>query len=132
MKRGDENSTPAPPPTKFHHLRANGNQSCRNDMNHSTEKGSKWDFNHIFFDIYHRIFFAMKWRSISIPFPCFFSCSAIFFAPKEPFPSGDFQLLTRWWFQVSTHLKNMLVKLNHHPQVRLKNKKIFELPPPPS
>ena len=31
---------------------------------------------------------------------------------------------------VSTHLKNMLVKLDHFPKVRGENKQIFELPPP--
>ena len=33
-----------------------------------------------------------------------------------------------WWFQ-PTHLKNMLVKLDHFPKVRGANKKYLETPP---
>ena len=45
---------------------------------------------------------------------------------------SSFRSLSGWWFQPSTHLKNMLVKMHHLPRLpgRGKNSKMFELPPP--
>ena len=48
--------------------------------------------------------------------------------PTTPNSCTFFQK-TSWWFQ-PTHLKNRLVKLDHLPQKRGENEKMFELPPP--
>ena len=87
------------------------NNKCKNN-NYSTFLGTrKCQTSH-----------ALSYICTIVISPPYKSRTCLFYNSYQKNPS--------WWFQLSSHLKNMLVKLgDHFSKGRGENKNIFELPP---